>query len=109
MIDFDTRAFAQGLDRGVAQYEHDGEKALDKLGNHVASRARALVAVDTGEVQSHIGITAKGHDADGPFVDVGVKPTSDGHEIPLEYGTEFMAPQPFMRPALAEAPAQFGK
>lgn len=107
MIDFDTRAFAQELDRGVAQYERDGEKALDELGNKIVARAQSLVPTDTGRLRSSIRVVAKGRDAAGPHVDVGAEGVD--YAVYVEYGTDDTTPQPYMRPALAEAPAQFGK
>lgn len=105
-IEFDARAFAVGVERGVASYEATCARALDELANAVVDRARAMAPVDTGELRSSIAKGPAGNDGHGPFVDFG---TNDPVGIYQEFGTSKMPPHPFMRPALAEAPAQFGK
>ncbi len=107
MIDFDTTAFERGLVAGVASYEHESEQKLEKLAEHIAARARALAPVDTGRLKASVKVVAKGRDQGGPFVDVGVEGVD--YAVFPEFGTVNASPQPFMRPAFAEAPAEFGK
>ena len=69
-----------------------------------AERARALVAVETGEVHDAINVT--GHHsrtrATAAVEVLGSAPGGPAHEaVFLEYGTSKMAAEPFLRPALA--------
>lgn len=98
-VAWDDKSFLAGLDAAIAEYDHDGAKALDKAGDAAVEAARSKVPVDTGELRDSIRVIEKGHD-DGPYVDVG---TDDPVGIYQEFGTVNVPPQPFMRPALAEA------
>lgn len=53
--------------------------------------------VDTGELQSSIDPIDGGWEAKAP------------HAAPVEYGTEHMRPQPFMRPALLRVQKEIGQ
>lgn len=104
-IDVDTKGFLAGLARAYAEMGLSSQRELVRLAIEVQNRARELCPVDTGRLRSSIGHT-EGVDVRGPFVDVG---TNVEYAPFVEYGTMHMAPQPFLRPALAEAVEGFGR
>lgn len=103
-IDWNERSFLRGLDRGLERYEDDAERALDASTDGIVDRARALAPVDEGNLRDSIHKQA-GQDANGPYVDV---VADDEAAIYQEFGTSEMDANPFLRPAFAEAPAEFG-
>lgn len=106
MFSVDTASVIHGLDAAILEIEHVAEHELEQLAEHVVERARSAAPVDTGNLKSSIRVIASGHDDGGAFVDIG---TDDPVGIYQEFGTVNIPPHPFMRPALAEAPNEFGK
>lgn len=98
-IDWDEAAFMASLVRAVARLEVAGEAGLWTVGLHVQNVARALCPVDTGRLRSSIMAT-RGQDGMGPWVEVG---TNVYYAAFVEFGTRYMAAQPYLRPALAQA------
>lgn len=105
-VDFDARSFAKAIDRGIAEFERDGERALDDLADFLVGRAKQAAPVDTGALRDSIGVVARGRDASGPYIDIGATDEAAPYQ---EFGTEHNPPAPFLRPAFAEAPGKFGK
>lgn len=70
------------------------EKSIDYGARLVRTRAREIVPVDTGRLRKSIAIRDI---PDGK----GIGPDTD-YDIYVEFGTERMAKQPYMRPALDE-------
>jgi HK97 gp10 family phage protein len=63
---------------------------------HQASAPGQPPATDTGRLLNSIGHTV-GSDADGLYADVSARVA---YAVFLELGTRYMAPRPFLRPAL---------
>ena len=66
----------------------------------------AHAVVDTGEMRDSVS-TRRGHDEQGPYIDIGPDAVDDsGHPYPLdiEVGTSTMPPRPFIRPSVEELP-----
>jgi len=79
------------------------EKSIVQACRLVASQARALTPVDTGNLRSSIGYTTvlekDGELTTTPKKMVGYVGTPVSYGIYQEFGTRRMAPQPFLRPA----------
>lgn len=105
-FEFDTAAFERGLTQAVKRYEVDVDGALDDYADDAVDTAKSLAPVETGETVASIRVQAKGRTSTGPFVDVG---STLPKTIHIELGTEDTPPQPFMRPAIAQAAAKFGR
>lgn len=83
------------------------DKEIDKrqlaAGHAMVQKARELVPVDTGKLKASIGFTYRNSDhtlqlhADEPYA------------LFVEYGTRFMLPHPFLRPAILAAVPFWGK
>lgn len=101
-FDLDADAFLKGLARALADLERDAAQELVNTADAVVDRAKALCPVDTGHLRDSLEARVLG---DGT-VEVG---TDDPTGIYNEFGTSKMPPRQFMRPALAEAPRDFGK
>jgi HK97 gp10 family phage protein len=76
--------------RALAEIERLADRARDRVLDEIADDARGMAAVDTGEMRGSIRV-----DSAGNQVVVG----SDHWQF-VEYGTENMPAEPFMRPAL---------
>jgi HK97 gp10 family phage protein len=79
----------------------DGPVALEleRAALRVQNRATQLCPVDTGRLRASID-HEMGVDAEGAYALVGSNVEYAGY---VEFGTRFMAPQPYLRPALAAA------
>lgn len=97
-----TRALSGAFHRMQLQTEHD----LVVLGLRVQSRARELAPVDTGRLRASIVSSGLERDARGAFVRIGTNVFYAGF---VEFGTRYMAPQPYLRPALLEAAQAWGR
>jgi HK97 gp10 family phage protein len=88
--------------KGATQYVEDkADKFLIQVGKGAVSWARHYVPVDTGELQNSIGFTYQQRDSNG---EKRLTLHADTHyAFFVEYGTRFMLPQPFLRPALLKA------
>lgn len=102
------KAWAAALQNAYGDLVKDGEKQISRTGQVVKSAARAKAPVLTGALRDEIDAT-DGRDSDGFYVDVGVGDLPDDYDVLVEYGTSDTDPQPFMRPALAEGEASFGR
>ena len=85
------RKLAADLDAAPARVRHDIEGVLDQAADDLASRARALAPVETGELRNSIR-------ASGAGMDRAVTAAAD-HAVYVEHGTRKMQPRPFMGPA----------
>jgi HK97 gp10 family phage protein len=92
-------AFMRSLAAALTRIDATTTAQLWTIGLRVQNTARTLCAVDTGRLRASIMAT-KGEDARGAFVDIG---TNVEYAIYVEFGTRYMAAQPYLRPALAEA------
>lgn len=95
----DDKAFIRGLKEQAKNLTLRTEQDLIALAIDVQNRARSLCPVKTGRLRSSISHTS-GRDAKGVYVDVGTNVQYAGH---VEFGTRYMAAQPYLRPAMAEA------
>lgn len=83
--------FSQKIAAEIKNVEDGTEKAVESTITHVATKARELVPVDSGEL----------HDAISE-VKTGVVVDCD-HAAPVEFGTFKSPAQPFLRPASIDA------
>lgn len=118
LIDVDDSGFAAGLAKAYEELSLTASAELVKLAVDIVKRAKELCPVDYGILRAAIDF-APGAENGEFFVDVGVilRPVSlpkdhaspEAYDLYVEFGTRFMAPEPFMRPAIAEAvQAQLG-
>lgn len=98
-VEMEARDFQRGLRRALEDLELRTEADLYRLGIKTQNAARRLCPVDTGRLRASIQ-AVRGKDAKGPYVDVG---TNVEYAIPVEFGTDRMAAQPFLRPAMNQA------
>lgn len=98
-VEADARDFQQGLAAALADLELRTEDDLMRLGLRTQNAARRLCPVDTGRLRASIQ-AVKGKDGKGVYVDIG---TNVEYAIPVEFGTDRMDAQPFLRPALNQA------
>jgi len=107
----DRKAFLEGVALSKPFLEILALQDVRARAERIAGRARALApegdATDphAGELKADLGLKGEGIDSKGPYVDVGTNAhTAAGDPYPLyvEFGTEKMVAQPFMRPAIAE-------
>lgn len=104
-VEFDDRAFRRELPKALDRITLRTEGDLSRLGFMVQNAARVRCPVATGRLRSSIQSTS-GRDSRGPFVDVGTNVVYAPH---VEYGTQHMAAQPYMRPALLDAADQWAQ
>lgn len=103
-IEIDSDAFLASLRVALGQLKLQSEAELWGFALATQNLARFYCPVDTGRLRSSIQAT-KGHDGSGPFVDIGTNVNYAGFQ---EFGTRYMAAQPYLRPALAVAAQQWG-
>lgn len=106
----DLTRLAADLEAAGPKAEKLTEVVVGKTGFAVVAGAQAVAPVDTGNLKSSIGVD---FDGDGFGFEAG--PTAN-YGVHVEYGTERMSPQPYMRPSfdravepLPEVMAQVGK
>lgn len=95
-------AYLESLAQAGRDIDAIADEALQAGGEILAGEMHRLVAKDTGDLDSHIEVSASKRDGNFHFVEIGIlKP--DG---PLarkananEFGTSKMAAHPFIRPA----------
>lgn len=98
-IQWDTVDFERGVNEGLKKYKLGTEKAVLALALSVEATAKGMAPVDTGNLRR--SITHKpGRDVRGFYVDVG---TNVIYAPFVEFGTRFMRPQPYLRPAFLQA------
>lgn len=96
---WETKDFERGVKEGMEKYKLGTEKAVLALALSVEASAKGLAPVDTGTLRR--SITHKpGRDVRGFYVDVG---TNVVYAPFVEFGTRFMRPQPYLRPAFLQA------
>jgi len=88
---------ARELNRKLRQIEQNalsvGRLELRQVAKRIAARAKQLAPVETGELRDSIQV----HTVDEDDIEV----IAASYYAPwVEYGTEKMAPRPFMRPAI---------
>jgi hypothetical protein len=103
-IEFDATAFMASLQRAVATIKIESEAELWAFALNTQNLARLFCPVDTGRLRSSIQ-ASKGTDAQGAYADIGTNVNSAAF---VEFGTRFMAAQPYLRPALAISVQQWG-
>jgi HK97 gp10 family phage protein len=69
---------------------------LERLGSEIVEDAKDLAPVDTGHLRESIGHTVTGEGFESTLT---VEASAD-YAGYVELGTRYMAPQPFLRPAL---------
>ncbi len=100
-LEIDSRAFVAGLLGATTTIEKAAEVEVQRVGREAAVGARRKAPVLTGTLAG--SITAR------PIKD-GVEIVATAPYAPyVEYGTSDTPSQPFLRPALNEAAAGFGK
>lgn len=97
MADFelDTKGFERGLKDTFNKIDAGTHREVKRVGGVVQDASKATVAVDTGETRDSIQIST-GSDKRGPVVIL----KAGGAALALEFGTEKMDAQPFMRRAM---------
>ncbi len=80
--------------------------ALRAGGRPIVEDARRRAPVDTGALRDSIGIVMRRRERNAAVAALGLRREGRGGKVAFygkffEFGTETMAPQPFMRPALA--------
>lgn len=103
-IAFDADAFMASLVAAVKTLEVTTTAQLWALALRIQNNARILAPVDTGRLRASIMAT-KGSDGLGPFVEIG---TNVEYAAYVEFGTRYMAAQPYLRPAIAIGVTQWG-
>lgn len=98
-VDWDTDAYMRALTKRVNALRDGTEADVKAAANKWVTRAKAYAPVRTGFMKSNI-VMEEGRDRKGFFVEVYCRAA---YWKWVEFGTRFMAPQPFMRPAFAEA------
>jgi len=90
-MDYDSnfRKAKREIDRGIA-------RGLHSVGAFVETEAKVRSAVRTGNLRSSISFNTE------PRENAVVIGTNVHYAPHLEYGTEKMAPQPFLKPAVKE-------
>ncbi|HFK2761588.1 TPA: HK97-gp10 family putative phage morphogenesis protein [Enterococcus faecalis] len=81
----------------------DVKKVVQMNGSELASEAERKAPVDTGTLERSINLSRK----DNGLTAV-VEPSTD-YQGYVEYGTRYMAAQPYMRPAFKKQVKQFKK
>lgn len=105
-IEWDDRAFQQGLKAALRGFRVKTEQQLVVLGLTVQNDARRLCPVDTGRLRASITSSGLQRDARGSYVEVGTNVTYAGF---VEFGTRHQAAQPYLRPALLAAAQSWGR
>jgi HK97 gp10 family phage protein len=105
-IEWDDAKFQAALKRTLKRFEVKVEGDLVTLGIVVQNEARKLCPVDTGRLRSSIMSSGLQRDGKGAYVRIGTNVHYAGH---VEFGTRFMAAQPYMRPALLAGLQRFSK
>lgn len=100
-LDIDEGDLRKKLKRAVEKKENIATARTFDTGDDVGNKVKAGAPRRSGELASSIEIEKK-QGRNGPEVFVKVKAD---HAVPQEFGTSTMPPNPFFRPALAEAPA----
>lgn len=98
MSDFgELRALSIDLAAATGRVGTLASAAIRKTAADIQADAQVLVPVDTGNLQSSIGVDVTG---DGRFgvIEAEIGPTAD-YGAYVEYGTSRMAPQPYLGPA----------
>jgi HK97 gp10 family phage protein len=101
-----TAEFQRALAGAYRGMRLQTERDLVVLGLKVQNGARERCPVDTGRLRASIVSSGLEHDAKGAFVRVGTNVFYAGF---VEFGTRYMAPQPYLRPALLEAAQSWGR
>lgn len=98
-VEWDTADFERGVREGMEKYKLGSEKAVLALALSVEATAKRLAPVDTGNLRR--SITHKpGRDGFSYYVDVG---TNVIYAPYVEFGTQHMRAQPYLRPAFLQA------
>lgn len=95
-VTWDDDAWRKALPKALERITLRSTADLWRLAIAVTNNAKSLCAVDTGRLRASITWT-RGEDAKGPYAEIGTNVDYAPH---VEYGTQHMAAQPFMRPAL---------
>lgn len=95
----DDRAFLSGLKSQMGKIKLRTESDLLRLAIDIERRAKQIAPVDTGRLRSSIA-HKQGRDMRGAYVEIGSSVSYAGF---VEFGTRYQSPQPFLRPAFAEA------
>lgn len=99
VFNVDDAAFVRGFQDAMADFKVESKRDLVAVAVTIENRAKELCPVDTGRLRSSIG-HEEGSDNQGYYVDVG---TNVAYAPYVEFGTSKGGPQPFLRPAVAEA------
>lgn len=110
---WDDTAFQAGLRLALKEYQLVAEHAVDQDAASIRDRAAALAPVatadedaDPGKLRDNVRVDAGQHELNTYHVDVGVDSSVVDYALDVEFGTSKMAPEPFMRPAIAEVEAR---
>ena len=98
-ITVDDDAMMAALRGRMDEWKIRSERDLIRVGLQVQNYARELCPVDTGRLRASIQMES-GRDGLGPWVTIG---TNVEYAPYVEFGTRYMAPQPYLRPAVLMA------
>jgi HK97 gp10 family phage protein len=98
-VSVDDDRFQVALRREMSDWKIRSERDLVRVGLQVQNYARELCPVDTGRLRASIQMDS-GRDGVGPWVSIG---TNVEYAPYVEFGTRYMSPQPYMRPAVLMA------
>lgn len=90
---------SRNMDAYVKRMGSNSEDAVEKATDLIVEKARALAPVDTGELRKSIRSTVKRMAGD---IARGQVEAAADYALFVEYGTEYMKPQPFLEPAIED-------
>lgn len=104
-VQWDDAEFQAALGKTLKRFQLKVEGDLTRVGIAVQNEARKRCPVDTGRLRSSIISSGLQRDTRGAYVRVGTNVHYAGH---VEFGTRFMAAQPYLRPGLLAGLSRFG-
>ena len=104
-VELNVAEWSAGFDAAASQLRARTERQLTRLGLQIQSNARRACPVDTGRLRASIVAEPVTRQGDRLVLKVG---TNVSYAAYVEFGTRFMAPQPYMRPAFLAARKALG-
>ena len=98
-VEWNEAEWREGIAKAIKETSIKTEKQLAAVGLEIQNAARNFSPVDTGRLRSSIASTGVLQDKKGAYVQIGTNVVYAG---PVEFGTNRMEPQPYLRPAFLE-------
>lgn len=102
-IDLDDKAFLAAMPGAIEELKGEGTLFIVQVADKVVARAKVLAPKRTGALADSIHADPPVREPPGVVVEVAAGGSGIRETIFMEYGTYKDRPQPYMRPALAEA------